>query len=173
MHVVGVAYVTGTLFFEVNDGLESVWLKGWIMAYQSVGKQKNSHKARRPVGVCALRLRRDPHVLLHADPELDLNLVVVPDVDALHQPGNDHKLIVRRNQRTAVLLHGSLLLYELLSQHGQLGFCARDDLFIVLYASPGQSEGGLGFLDLLVDDCARNCWSPATARPPVRAGFRP
>ena len=40
MHVVGVAYVTGTLFFEVNDGLESVWLKGWIIAYQSVGNQK-------------------------------------------------------------------------------------------------------------------------------------
>ena len=116
------------------------------MAYQSVGKQKNSHKARRPVGVCALRLRRDPHVLLHADPELDLNLVVVPDVDALHQPGNDHKLIVRRNQRPAVLFHSPLLLSQLLSQHGQLGFRSGDGILIVLNASPGQTEGGLGFL---------------------------
>ena len=50
-----------------------------------------------------------------------------------------------------LLLHGTLLLGELLSQHGQLCFCARDGFFIVLYASPGQSEGGHGFLDLLVD----------------------
>ena len=44
-----------------------------------------------------------------------------------------------------------LLLGELVAQHGQLGFRARDGLFIVFNASPGQTEGGLGFLDLLVD----------------------
>ena len=61
------------------------------------------------------------------------------------------KLIVRRNQRPAVLFHSPLLLSQLLSQHGQLGFRSGDGLLIVLNASPGQSEGGLGFLDLLVD----------------------
>jgi len=61
------------------------------------------------------------------------------------------QLIICRHQRTAVLLHGTLLLGELLSQHGQLGFRACDGLFVVLYTSPGQTEGGLGFLDLLVD----------------------
>ena len=61
------------------------------------------------------------------------------------------QLIICRHQRPAVLLHGSLLLGELLTQHGQLGFRARDGLFVVLYASSGQTEGGLGFLDLLVD----------------------
>ena len=60
------------------------------------------------------------------------------------------QLIVRYHQRPTVLLH-SPLLGELLSQHGQLGFCARDGLVIVLSASHGQTEGGLGFLDLLVD----------------------
>ena len=44
-----------------------------------------------------------------------------------------------------------LLLGELVAQHGQLGFRARDGLFIVFNASPGQTEGGLSFLDLLVD----------------------
>ena len=33
---------------------------------------------------------RDPHVLLNADAELNLNLVVVPDLNAIHQPGDDH-----------------------------------------------------------------------------------
>ena len=61
------------------------------------------------------------------------------------------QLIVRRNQRPAVLFHSPLLLGELLSQHGQLGFRSGDGLLIVLNASPGQTEGGLGFLDLLVD----------------------
>ena len=61
------------------------------------------------------------------------------------------KLIVRRNQRPAVLFHGPLLPGELISQHGQLGFRARDGLFIILNASPGQTEGGLSFLDLLID----------------------
>ena len=61
------------------------------------------------------------------------------------------KLIVRRNQRPAVLFHGPLLLGELLSQHGQLGFRTCDGLLIVLNASACQTEGGLGFLDLLVD----------------------
>ena len=37
-----------------------------------------------------------------------------------------------------------LLLGELVAQHGQLGFRARDGLFIVFNASPGQT-------DLLVD----------------------
>lgn len=46
------------------------------------------------------------------------------------------RLIVCRHQRPAVLLHGSLLLGELLSQHGQLGFRARDGFLIVLNASP-------------------------------------
>ena len=41
------------------------------------------------------------------------------------------QLIVRCHQRLTVLLH-SPLLGELLSQHGQLGFCARDGLVIVL-----------------------------------------
>ena len=59
------------------------------------------------------------------------------------------QLIVRRHQRPAVLLHGTLLLGEFLSRHRQLGFRARDGLFVVLYASPGQTEGGLGF---------RICW---------------
>ena len=61
------------------------------------------------------------------------------------------QLIVRRNQRPAVLFHSPLLLSQLLSQHGQLGFRSGDGLLIVLNASPGQTEGGLGFLDLLVD----------------------
>ena len=61
------------------------------------------------------------------------------------------QLIVRRHQRPAVLLHSPLLLGELLSQHGELGFRTRDGLFVILHASPGQTEGGLGFLDLLVD----------------------
>jgi hypothetical protein len=61
------------------------------------------------------------------------------------------QLIIRRHQRPAVLFHGPLLLGKLLTQHGQLGFRARDGLFVVLYASSGQTEGGLGFLDLLVD----------------------
>ena len=65
------------------------------------------------------------------------------------------QLIVRCHQSPAVLLHGSLLLCELLSQHGQLGFRACDGLFVVLYTSPGQTEGGLGFLDLLVDGALR------------------
>ena len=61
------------------------------------------------------------------------------------------QLIISGHQRPAVLLHSPLLLGELLSQPGQLGFRARDGLFVVLNASPGQTEGGLGFLDLLVD----------------------
>ena len=61
------------------------------------------------------------------------------------------QLIIRRHQCPAVLLHGPLLLGELLSQHGQLGFRACDGLLIVLYSSSSQTEGGLGFLDLLVD----------------------
>ena len=35
-------------------------------------------------------LCRDPHVLLDADSELDLDLIVMVDLDSLHQPGNDH-----------------------------------------------------------------------------------
>ena len=35
-------------------------------------------------------LCRDPHVLLDADAELDFDLVVVVDLDPLHQPGDDH-----------------------------------------------------------------------------------
>ena len=65
------------------------------------------------------------------------------------------QLIVRCHQRPAVLLHSPLLLGELLTQHGQLGFRACDGLFVVLYTSPGQTEGGLGFLDLLVDGALR------------------
>ncbi|MBO4925227.1 MAG: hypothetical protein J5472_01985 [Clostridia bacterium] len=58
--------------------------------------------------------------------------------------GKDMKKPIRQSD-------GPLLLGELLSQHGQLGFRARDGLFIVLNASPGQTEGGLSFLDLLID----------------------
>ena len=54
-------------------------------------------------------------------------------------------------KRLAVLSHGPVLLGELLSQHGQLGFCPCDGLFIVFNASPGQTEVGFGFFDLLVD----------------------
>ena len=54
-------------------------------------------------------------------------------------------------QRLAVLSNGPLLLGEPLSKHGQLGFYPGDGLFIVFNASPGQTEGGLGFFDLLVD----------------------
>ena len=61
------------------------------------------------------------------------------------------QLIVRCHQSPTVLFHGPLLLGKLLSQHGQLGFRACDGLFVVLYTSPGQTEGGLGFLDLRVD----------------------
>ena len=61
------------------------------------------------------------------------------------------QLIVCCHQRPAVLLHGPLLLGELVPEHGQLGFRARDGLFVILNASPGQTEGGLGFLDLLID----------------------
>ena len=51
------------------------------------------------------------------------------------------QFIIRRYQRPAVLLHSPLLLGELLPQHGQLGFRARDGLFVVLYASSGQRSG--------------------------------
>ena len=61
------------------------------------------------------------------------------------------QLFICRHQRPAVLFHGPLLPGELISQHGQLGFRARDGLFIILNASPGQTEGGLSFLDLLID----------------------
>ncbi len=54
---------------------------------------------------------------------------------------------MRKKSGTAVL-HGFL---ESLDLAFQLGFRARDGLFIVFNASPGQTEGGLGFLDLLVD----------------------
>ena len=56
-------------------------------------QRKNSHEAHHPVGVRVSRpLCRDPHVLLDADAELDLDFVVVVDLDPLHQPGNDHVL---------------------------------------------------------------------------------
>ena len=53
--------------------------------------QKKSRKAHITLreSLC-LSLCRDPHVLLDADAELDLNLVIVVDLDPLHQPGNDH-----------------------------------------------------------------------------------
>ena len=77
-------------------------------------------------------------------------------------------------KRLAVLSHGPVLLGELLSQHGQLGFYLGDGLSIVLKASPGQTEGGFGLFDLPVvcAYCARNCWSPATARLPVHVVFQ-
>ena len=37
-------------------------------------------------------LCRDVHVLFHTDAELDLYFVVVPDLDAFHQTGDDHML---------------------------------------------------------------------------------
>ena len=46
-------------------------------------------------------------------------------------------------------VHSSLL-GQLLSQHGQPSFLTHDGLFIVLYASPRQSEGGPGVPYLLV-----------------------
>ena len=41
------------------------------------------------------RLCRDLHVLLNADSELDLDLIVMVDLDSLHQPGNNHVLGLR------------------------------------------------------------------------------
>ena len=38
-----------------------------------------------------LSLCRDPHVLLDADAELDLNLIFVLDLDAIHQSGSDNE----------------------------------------------------------------------------------
>ena len=62
-------------------------------------------------------------------------------------------------QRLAVLSRGPLLLGELLSQHGQLGFCPGDGLYIVLNASRGQRSGWTRFFDLLVvlSSRMRNC----------------
>ena len=62
------------------------------------------------------RLCRDPHVLLDADAELDLDLVIVVDFDPFHQPGNDHVLGlcvglvegVRPGQQVGNLLSGVL-----------------------------------------------------------------
>ena len=48
-----------------------------------------------------LSLCRDPHVLLDADAELDLNLVVVVDLDTFHQPGNDHAAVGTLHPGTA------------------------------------------------------------------------
>ena len=75
------------------------------------------------------------------------------------------QLIVRCHQRPAILLHGPLLLGKLLTQHGQLGFRARDGLFVVLYASSGQTEGGLGF-SLIAGDSGImvEYWLGASAR---------
>ena len=61
-------------------------------------------------------LCRDPHVLLDADAELDLDFIVVVDLDPLHQPGNDHVLGlrvglvegVRPGQQVGHFLGGSL-----------------------------------------------------------------
>ena len=61
------------------------------------------------------------------------------------------QLIVGGNQRTAVLLHSTVLLGELLPQHGEFRFGSSDSFLKVLYASPSQTEGGLGFLDLRID----------------------
>lgn len=63
-----------------------------------------------------LSLCRDPHVLLDADAELDLDLIVMVDFNPLHQPGNDHVLCfrvgliegVRPRQQVGNLLGGSL-----------------------------------------------------------------
>ena len=44
-----------------------------------------------------------------------------------------------------------LLLGELVSQHGELCFSPGNGLLEVLHASARQTEGGLGFLDLLID----------------------
>ena len=50
-----------------------------------------------------------------------------------------------------LLLDSPLLLGERLTQHGQLSFRGSDGLFVILNAYTDQTEGGLGFLDLLVD----------------------
>ena len=69
--------------------------------------QKNSRKAHITLreSLC-LSLCRDPHVLLDADAELDLNFVVVVDLDPLHQPGNDHRVRGHVLERIFVLLLG-------------------------------------------------------------------
>ena len=61
------------------------------------------------------------------------------------------QLIIGGNKCTAVLLHSAILLGELVSQHGDLRFGSGDGLLKVLHPGTGQTEGGLGFLDLLVD----------------------
>ena len=60
-----------------------------------------------------------------------------------------------------LLLDSPLLLDELVAEHGQFGFRARDGFLVILNASTCQTEGGLGFLDLLIAGsayCARNCF---------------
>ena len=62
------------------------------------------------------------------------------------------QLIVGRNKGTAVLLHSTILLCQLVSQHGELRFSPGNGLLEVLHASTCQTEGGLGLLDLLIDE---------------------
>ena len=62
---------------------------------------------------------------------------------------------------------------RMLRQEGQPGFSPGDGLFKVVHTGTGYTEGGFGFLDLLIDGAhiaRKNCWSPATARLPTRTG---
>ena len=92
-------------------------------------------------GICLLsgtgryRLAKE---LLRRDAEVNADFVVL------------FQLAVSSNQRTAVLLHGAVLLSELISQHRELRFGSGDSLLKVLHPGTSQTEGGLGFLDLLV-----------------------
>ena len=85
------------------------------------------------------------------------------------------QLIVRCHQSPTVLFHGPLLPGELLFRHGQLGFRARDGLLIILNASPGRRKVDLASLIcfIVVRILREKLPFPATARPPVRAGFQP
>ena len=73
-----------------------------------------------------------------------LGIILVP-VIVLFQ------LIVGGYEGTAVLLYSAVLLRQFVSQHGKLRFSPGNGLLKVLHASARQTEGGLGFLDLLID----------------------